>query len=302
MNIKIYLLGRFRVDVEGRPAEEGLCGRAQELLAYLVLYKERQHRREALAEQLWGDELVPGRKSLRQALWRLHSTLGDEAADALLGSTNDWLYARTDSGLWVDLDELEKGYGAIEDVACDELSESDVKRMRRVADLYQGELLEGLEPAWCEMPRERARHMYKALLLKLMGHSLASGQHQCGIRYGMRLLDADPASERAHRRLMRLYEESGDRAAALRQYARCGRAMHEELGVSPEAKTVELFLRLRRDQLGIPQTSGERGVDSAEQLGEVLHLLEELQATLSDARQRVYQEIQKAEKVLATIH
>ncbi len=301
-SIRVYMLGQFRVEIEGLETREPLAGRAVELLAYLLLFKARQHRREALAEQLWGDQRLAGRKSLRQALWRLHSTLGVEAADALVESMNGWLRVRRGHRQWIDLDQLEEGYSRVEDVCGQELSAADAARVESATDLYQGELLEGLTPSWCELPRERARHMYKAMLLKLMSHCLATGQYQRGVRYGLRLLQEDPASELGHRRLMRLYRGCGDRAAALRQYASCLRALRDELGVSPEAKTLELFLSLRRDQLGIPQPSSTSTAGSAERLGGMLHQLTDLHVTLCDVRHRVWEEIQKAERVLSAIN
>ena len=52
-------------------------------------------------------------------------------------------------------------------------------------------------------------------------------------RCARRWLELDPLHEPAHRALIRLYAEQGDRAAALAQYRECVRTLSRELGVPP---------------------------------------------------------------------
>jgi predicted ATPase len=51
-----------------------------------------------------------------------------------------------------------------------------------------------------------------------------------------------------------LYARSGQRAAALRQYAECERVLGEELGVPPSPETVELYEAIRAGQDPFPDT------------------------------------------------
>ncbi len=69
--LKIQLLGRFAVSVDGRPVDLHLRA-AQSLLAYLALSAGRAHRREQLAGLLWPDADESSAKgNLRHTLWRL---------------------------------------------------------------------------------------------------------------------------------------------------------------------------------------------------------------------------------------
>jgi DNA-binding SARP family transcriptional activator len=93
--------------------------------------------------------------------------------------------------------------------------------------------------------RERVRAMYLELLDRLLGRAEAAGDLHAGLQYGSLVLRQDRAHERTHRRVMRLYEASGDRTGGLRQFERCRAALAEELGVEPAASTLALYESLR---------------------------------------------------------
>jgi DNA-binding SARP family transcriptional activator len=77
--LTISLLGGFYVERDGQPLTGFATDKARALLAYLVLERERPHRRERLAALLWPDQSDKhARQSLRQALSHLKSALGDE--------------------------------------------------------------------------------------------------------------------------------------------------------------------------------------------------------------------------------
>ena len=61
------------------------------------------------------------------------------------------------------------------------------------------------------------------------------------IEWAQKILAADPANERAHQHLMFCYVATGNRQAALEQYGKCKRALHEELAAEPSSETIALF-------------------------------------------------------------
>jgi len=78
MNIlRVSLFGRFQVEVDGKSLTSSLDARkVQELFSYILIFRERPHSRETLAEVLWGENSsVQSRKYLRQALWQLQIAL-----------------------------------------------------------------------------------------------------------------------------------------------------------------------------------------------------------------------------------
>ena len=168
--------------------------------------------------------------------------------------------------------------------------------------LHHGNLLGGLHYDWCISERERLRHMYLAMLDKLMDYCEAHHDYEAGIVYGDRILCHDRARERTHRRLMRLHYLNRDRTAALRQYTQCTAALHEEMGVRPSRQTVALCERIKADRLSpaLPPETGTRLACEASSaaLVEMLDRLAQLSTELSDMQRRVQHEIESIEVTL----
>ena len=77
-------------------------------------------------------------------------------------------------------------------------------------------------------------------------------------RVAQRWLELDPLHEPAHRALIRLYAERGDRAAALAQYRECVRTLSRELGVPPLAETTRLYEAISEGTLEAPAATPRR--------------------------------------------
>ncbi|MBV7339246.1 AAA family ATPase [Chloroflexi bacterium TSY] len=74
----------------------------------------------------------------------------------------------------------------------------------------------------------------------------------------------NPLHEPAHRQLMLLYAWADQQTAALRQYRECERLLQEELGVAPDAATVELFEVIKTGHIAAPvATDGQEATPSS---------------------------------------
>ncbi len=285
----IYLFGRFHIECQGKPLTSGFDStKVQELLSYLLIYRDRPHPREALAELLWGDAPgVQAKKYLRQALWQLQAALKSEAQsqhERLLLVDSDWVAVSTSADFWLDVAAFESAFARVQGRQGHELDMDSVDALVSAVDFHRGGLLEGWYHDWCLFERERLQNMYLAMLHKLMVYFEAHQQYELALSYGTRILQCDRAHERTHWRMMRLYYLAGDRTAALRQYERCVAALQEELGVGPARWTVELYEQVRADRLQdsmlAPVPSAPAGAVSREymaQLGKLQALLEEIQ-------------------------
>ena len=120
--------------------------------------------------------------------------------------------------------------------------------------------------------------------------------------YGTLILACDQASERTHRRLMRMYCLAGNRSEAIRQYARCVRALDEELGVKPASSTVRLYEKIRQDQLDPLDLVMAGAFSASARLPIVLERLRELQSLLAEFQNRLDREVQAVELVLRDQH
>jgi DNA-binding SARP family transcriptional activator len=243
------LFGGFQATVDTGPSLELRARKAHALLAYLALPPGRPHDRDALASLLWGDEpQAQARHRLRQALFVLRQRLGP--LERVLRTDGDAI-AVDPAAVDVDAVRFERLVDA-----------GTPDALREAADLYRGDLLEGLTvqaPAfeeWLLGERERLRELAVQALASLLAQQRAARDLEGAIQSAVHLLALDPLQETVHRVLMRLYAEVGRRGAALRQYQICRDIVRRELGADPEAETKELHAELVRERAILPAARG----------------------------------------------
>src|SRR5438093_69168 len=89
--------------------------------------------------------------------------------------------------------------------------------------------------AYLALEGERLHRRALQALAQLADYHERRGEYAQAQQYAWRQLDLDPWREASHRQLMRVLALSGQRSAALMQYATCRRILAAELGVEPEA-------------------------------------------------------------------
>ena len=102
------------------------------------------------------------------------------------------------------------------------------------------------EAPWIESRRAAHRALLARALHSLAAVSAASHDLSLAIQYTTELLDLEPFRETTYCQLMRLHAEMGNRAEALRVFARCRELLREELGLSPSPQTEAVFLEILR--------------------------------------------------------
>ena len=88
------------------------------------------------------------------------------------------------------------------------------------------------------------RSHYERVLNSLIDALLDQRRYEDALGHAKQLRNHDPLQESTYRRLMRIYAERGDRAAALRTYHACATMLEKELGVEPSAETAQLHAQL----------------------------------------------------------
>jgi len=222
-HLEVFLLGRFAVAIDGAlvPAERWPSLRSAHLVQLLGLQPRHRMTRDEVIDTLW-PQLEPeaGAANLRKAAHHARQALGRHDSIVLqAGEVMLW----PERPLAVDTQRfLQRAQTA--------LAERDPAACADAAVSYTGELLPGarFEP-WTEATRELLRERHLQLLR-------ASGQWE-------RLAQQDPEDEPAHRALMQRELAAGNRAAALRWYARLREALQHALGVTPDAQTEALYER-----------------------------------------------------------
>ena len=116
----------------------------------------------------------------------------------------------------------------------------------------RGPLLDGLDADWAIAAREDYAAEVGARLA-----ALATADPTHAIRWARRRIEVEPRSEAAHRELIRLLAERGDRPAALAAYDALAARLRRELGLAPSEETRALAGAIRR---GHTRPSLEQGI------------------------------------------
>src|SRR5262245_25372121 len=103
----ITLFARFCVQMDGQGVPGLELQKVQELLGYLLLFRNRIHSRERLATLLWQDASpAQAKQYLRKTLWQLQHALGTEAMLAepqFLQVESEWVRLNVNPELWLDV-------------------------------------------------------------------------------------------------------------------------------------------------------------------------------------------------------
>lgn len=260
--ISVRLFGVPRVEQAGTPLP---FGRQKGLALLAVLCAEPQpHSRDKLLALLWplfGSE--DGRNNLRRELSLLKSLLGDRllADRAAIGLDTA---ALADGRLEIDVHRFETLLAEAGDHDGDDVPGDECAAiLAEAATLYSDHFLAGFtlpdSPAFDEWQFFRSEHYRQAAAMVFRRLALwheARGEFEPAINYARRWLALDTLHEPAHRALMRLYEQAGQHAAALRQYETLVRALSDELGAAPEPESETLHEAIRGRKWAPARLSG----------------------------------------------
>lgn len=237
------LFGRFQARSVAGDWPQLESRRLQQIISYLLLFRERPHHRDVLSSIMWsGSTAQQSRKNLRQSLWHLQRVQGEERGSpaSLLLIDRDWVQGNP-AGVWLDVAELQRAYDRVRPKKPEQITEADAGVAKMAVKLYTGNLLEGWDEPWCVQERDRMKVVYLSLLERLAGYCEANHRLDDGLVYANLLLRHDRAHERGHWRVMRLHHLAGNRTGALRQFEMCRNALDEELGVGPGYLTRSLY-------------------------------------------------------------
>src|SRR5215471_9581416 len=213
-DLRFLLFGKFAAHRDGELLGGFDSSKDQELLSFLLVRPNQHHSREALATMLWGDSsTVTSKKYLRQSIWHLQSVLDSaphrDAHHLLI--EHDWLRVNPLNPPWSDVDEFDKVCASVEGISGLALDHQQADQLKDAVALYSDDLLTGWYQDWVLFERERLQNKFLLVLDKLIAYSEMHHEYELGQTYATKVLRYDPARERTHRELMRLYYLSGDR-------------------------------------------------------------------------------------------
>ena len=234
--IELTLLGSTMLRRLGEPAEGLLVQpRRLALLSYLAASNGAFQRRDRLLLLFWGEQPeARARASLRQALYFIRRTLGDDVFLA----RGDEEVGLNPAAIRVDVTELERAL-------------SDGHAERALA-LYRGDFLADFNidgapefERWATDRRRELRRSVVGAAWELADGSLAAGSQDQAMRWARRAVDLAEYAEHDVRRAMRTIAAAGNRSAALEMYETLRERLAADHGTGPETETTSLANELR---------------------------------------------------------
>lgn len=244
--LNVYLLGCLEIRRGDEVLPPLATHKAQSLLAYLILHRQRPHSRDELATLFWGDrDDLHARRSLATALWHIRRLLGE---GYLFAETTSVQFT-TASSFWLDVAEFEN----LMAMGRKEPDEGRaVEHLRQAVDLYRGDLLEGFYDDWCLEERYRLEGLYLGALGRLISWYEAQGDDRAVLECAQRYLAHDPLTEQIHLAAMRALVALGDPAGARRQWQRCCETRQQEFHLPPSPEMLQQAATILGAQFAVP--------------------------------------------------
>jgi DNA-binding SARP family transcriptional activator len=265
-NLQIRLFGRVQISHDNWKSEVNITRVIQGLLAYLLLQRHRTHTRDGLASLFWGEHnQEKARGCLNTTLWRLRAVLepdGIPPGTYLRSNHFGEVGFNPESRYWLDVDIFENQINKVLSTPLQVVKKTEIEKLRKVIQLYRGDLLEGFYDDWALRERERVRFLYLNSLAYLMRYEKSNGLYENSLIYGRQILELDPLREEIHREMMRLYMQNQQRTLAVRQYKTCREILKAELDIEPMAETQILY-----NQIMVPKKPQPASQMKAEQNG-----------------------------------
>lgn len=229
---RLVLLGLPHLAREEPPATLRLSPKDVALLAVVAL--DGPVAADRVAALLWPS--VGSRKadaSLRQRLFRLRRECG---SNIVLAGGLLRLAPGVDTDLGAALSSL--------------TTDAEAGRDELLGDLEFDDLPELAD--WVRSARAQWRERREAAMSAAAAQCEASGAIVRGLVYATRLIESNPLSEHAQRRLMRLHYMRGDCSAAVAAFEHFEQRLKDELGSRPSAETIELLATIERGAASLP--------------------------------------------------
>jgi DNA-binding SARP family transcriptional activator len=247
---RIYLTGGVAIEHgEQLLRERQFPGRQGRIaFVFLALNRHRSVHREELLGAIWPNDAPAQTDSALDAiLSKLRSMLKSAGFAAAGIDVNSGTVAlQLPTAAWIDIEAaanaLDEAEGALRRNATVE-----AWSLTNVAVVISKRpFLPDAEAPWIESQRTALRSLQMRALQCLVTVSAKNGEPLLAIQHAAEMIELDPFRETAYQLLMRMHAAAGDRAEALRVFAKCRELLRDELGVSPSPQTEAVYLEILR--------------------------------------------------------
>lgn len=243
-DLRLNWLGPPAVELDGHPLRLEMR-KTLALLAYLSLCPQSPTR-ETLGALFWPEyDQQHALSNLRRNLYSLAKSLPAKT----LESDRERIGVRKADWIRIDVYNFQEQLSAVKEHAHspDRVCTDCVCALEKAVDIYKGDFFKGFNlkdcpefDEWQFFQRESLRSANAKALERLAAYYEEQCEWEKALVYARSWLALDRLNEPAQRMLIGLYNQSGQRSMALRQYDEFSRELNEQLGQSPEPETTKL--------------------------------------------------------------
>ena len=250
--VRVYLCGSVAIECGGRMVSDGDLGGRQGRLLFVFLMSRSPHpvSKAELIRGLWSDSPPPSADTaLNAVISKLRRVLRHVGATESAGIlTEVGTYRLVLPASWVNLESARTAADQAEGaLRANELSAA-WSNANVAATIARRPFLPDESRPWVERQRELLARVRRRALLVLSEVSTRNKEHELGIQYAAEVAASEPFDELACQALMHAHAAAGNRAEALRVYAKCRKLFRDELGAEPSEKTASVFLAILKSQ------------------------------------------------------
>ena len=246
---RIYLTGSVTIEHgEQLVRERQFPGRQGRIaFVYLAVNRHRTVHREELMGAIWpADSPAQTDAALDAILSKLRSMLKSVGLPGGVAVSSGAIALQLPPSAWIDLEAcvnaLDEAEGA--------LRRQDLGTAWSLANvavvISRRSFLPDAEAPWIESQRNTLRAQQLRALQCLVTVSAGNHEPLLAIQHAIEIVALDPFKETAYQLLMKMHAAAGDRAEALRVFAKCRQLLRDELGVSPSPQTEAVYLEILR--------------------------------------------------------
>ncbi|MGF6375388.1 DNA-binding SARP family transcriptional activator [Clostridiales Family XIII bacterium PM5-7] len=255
MEVRIYLLQRPRIEIEGQEVLTKLNNKALALVLYLASKQGESISKEVISEIFWPEQQEENaRSNLRQTLSYIKKVCNEEWGSvigedvSIITSERNLCAMNENLNITVDIIDYQN---LIQEAKETDEPMKKINYLQQAADIYQGNILTGIYvrgsaafEEWLMYERESVNQNLVQICKNLSELYRKANQLEKAIDCLKKLLAVDPLLEDVHLALMQLYYDNKERTKAIYQYKECVKILGEELNIGPMEETRNLYKQI----------------------------------------------------------
>lgn len=257
--LSINMLGEVNITYKGEKIVDSLSNKTVAMICLLVLNRDKNVSKEKIASYFWPDSNEEAaRYNVRYNLWTIGKLIPKDAAGETLITTGkdccgiNNRYRFTCDRVMLDTYHS-KGKRSINDLL-------------RLKELFKGDFLEGMYLKNCNefnemilFERVICQNKQVELLDELAREYEENQRYEESLKTLQEMLAIEPYNEAFAIRVMGLYGQLGNRAAAIHFYKKFELSLRNNLGICPDQQLQEQYRFMMEDSISSIASKGNTG-------------------------------------------